>query len=407
MTGHLLIIGAGMATAYLLQELASHQHQMDITVIGDEPEVCYNRVMLSGVLAGESGEEDLQMLGGAHITRAVRFITGTRVSSVDLCAGEVHTDKGECLSFDQLVFATGATVARPGLAVTQTSGVEEMRTLADARRLRQLAAGGGRAIVVGGGLLGLEAAHGLNVLGFATTVLHRRGYLMNRQLDEEGGQLLRGKMERAGIRFRLDTSVSELITRNNRLAAVTLQNGDQLPCDLLVFATGIVPNASLARAAGIATERGVLVDEYMRTSRPHCFALGECSQLGQRCFGLVAPIRKQAQVLARELLGLTGRGFVFEDWPTQLKIAGIEIFSSGEPQATGEQLLLRDDVAGIYRRLVIRDGRLVGVVLVGDKREGTWYRELIRGATDISQYRPGLMFGRKVSEALQLAAVAS
>jgi len=407
MTDHLIIVGAGMATAYLLQELASHPHRLNITVIGDEPEVCYNRVMLSGVLSGESAENDLQMLGEANLKQAVTFVTGTRVSSVDLQACEVHTDKGDRLHYDQLVFATGATVARPALAATQASGVEEMRTLADARRLRYLSASGGRALVVGGGLLGLEAAHGLNVLGFETTVLHRRAHLMNRQLDAEGGRLLRRKMEYSGIRFCLDTSVSALTTANNRLAAVTLHSGEQLPCELLVFATGIDPDASLARAAGIATERGVLVDEYMRTSEQRCFALGECSQLGQRCFGLVAPIRAQAQVLARELLGLLGTGFVMEDWPTQLKIAGIEIFSAGEPHAAGEELLLRDDAAGIYRRLVIRDGRLVGVVLVGDKREGTWYRELIHGATDISQYRPGLMFGREVSEALQLAAVAA
>ena len=396
-----------MATAYLLQELARHDHRLQIMVIGDEPEVCYNRVMLSALLAGERAENDLQMLGDASVARAVRFITGTRVESVDLQAGTVRTDAGEQLSYDKLVFATGARVARPAIAATRVSGVEEMRTLADARRLRELSLTGGRAVVVGGGLLGLEAAYGLNTLGFETTVLHRRDYLMNRQLDAEGGHLLRRKMACSGIRFRLQNSVSAINTLNSKLTSITLQDGAVLPCDLLVFATGIDPNADLARSAGIATQRGVLVNRFMRTSSQGCFALGECSQLGQHCFGLVAPIRAQAEVLARTLLGKPGPGFVVGDWPTQLKISGIEIFSAGDPDAQGEQLLLRDENAGIYRRLVLRDGRLVGAVLVGDKCEGSWYRELIQSAADISRYRPGLMFGREVSEAMQLSAVAA
>ena len=403
----LLIVGAGMATAYLLQQLARRDHGMAITVIGDEPEVCYNRVMLSGVLSGETAEHDLQMLVGASASQSVRFITGTRVDSVNLQGQTVLTDKGESLPYNRLVFATGATVARPKMAMTKVDGVEELRTLSDTRRLRRWCAVGNRAVVVGGGLLGLEAAHGLSGLGFETTVLHRQPYLMNRQLDEEGGRLLRQKLEYSGIHFCLENSVSALRTANGRLAAIALRDGSELPCDLLVFATGIDPNAALPRAAGIASDRGVLVDEYMQTSDEYCYALGECSQLGQRCFGLVAPIKAQAEVLARQLMGVTGPGFVFEDWPTQLKISGIEIFSTGALEATGEQLLLRDDSAGIYRRLVLRGDRLVGAVLVGDKREGTWYTELIRNAADVSQYRPGLMFGRELSEAMQRAAMAA
>ena len=232
-------------------------------------------------------------------------------------------------------------------------------------------------------------------------------YTANRQLDAEGGNLLRITMERSGIAFRLQTSVTALQTPIEKLSAITLDNGEELPCDLLVLATGIEPNAALARAAGIASERGVLVDKYLQTSDEHCFALGECSQLGQHCVGLVAPIKLQAQVLSQRLLGAPGPEFVIEDWPTQLKISGVEIFSAGALHAIGDELVLRDDSAGIYRRLVLCGDRLVSAVLVGDKREGTWYADLIRTTADISQYRSGLMFGKDVSEAMQLSAVAA
>jgi nitrite reductase (NADH) large subunit len=397
---HLVIVGAGMATAYLLRELARHEHAFRITVIGDEPEVCYNRVMLSGVLAGDSTEADLGMFEAGDGSQALDFITATRVESVDLAKRTLCTDSGQQLVYDRLVMATGAGVACPPGIDVELPGVEELRTLQDTRRLRELCAAGSRAVVLGGGLLGLEAAHGLNSLGFSTTVVHRRGHLMNRQLDEEGGCLLRRKMEATGVQFVLDAEVESLHSVNDSLTGLTLGDGQCLPSDILVIATGIAPRTDLARQAGLAVERGVLVDEYMRSSDAHCYALGECSQLGQQCFGLVAPIVAQAKVLARQLLGIEGEAYVVEDWPTQLKISGIDIFSAGDPGAAGDELVMRDAGAGVYRRLVLREGRLVSAVLVGDKHEGSWYRELISSAQDISGIRSTLMFGRKVSESM-------
>lgn len=397
---HLVIVGAGMATAYLLRELARYEHAFRITVIGDEPEVCYNRVMLSGVLAGDSTEADLGMFEPGDDSRALDFITATRVESVDLVNRTLCTDRGQQLVYDRLVMATGAGVACPPGIDVGITGVEELRTLQDTRRLRELCASGSRAVVLGGGLLGLEAAHGLNSLGFSTTLVHRRGHLMNRQLDAEGGCLLRRKMESSGVHFVLDAEVESLHSVQSSLTGVTLDNGQLLPSDILVVATGIAPRTDLARQAGLAVDRGVLVDEYMRTSDVHCYALGECSQLGQQCFGLVAPISAQAKVLARQLLDIEGEAYVFEDWPTQLKISGIEIFSAGDPGATGDELVMRDAGAGVYRRLVLREGRLVSAVLVGDKHEGSWYRELISTAQDISSIRSTLMFGRKVSDSM-------
>jgi nitrite reductase (NADH) large subunit len=406
MQQRLIIVGAGMAAAYLLQELAAIDHRLQVTVIGDEPDACYNRVLLSGVLANDTEEIDLPMLTGKTSSHATRFITGTTICSVNVSERTVLTDKGDCLPYDMLVFATGATVAIPDIAAREITGIQVLRTLDDVRRLRDWSAGR-TAVVVGGGLLGLEAAHGLNGMGFDTSVIHRQPHLMNRQLDAEGGFHLRQKLEESGIRFYLEAALSALHAKENSLSAITLQDGREVPCDLLVLATGINPNAALAEKAGIACARGVLVDEYLRTSDPYCFALGECSQLGAHCFGLVAPIKAQAVVLARTLTATTGAPFMSEEWPVQLKISGIEIFSAGSFHSGGEQLLLRDECSGVYRRLVLQGNQLVGAVLVGDKRDGTWYAQLIRNATDVSRYRSGLMFGKAVSEAMHLPTVAA
>ena len=407
MPERLVIVGAGMATAYLLQALAGNAAGLDITVIGEEEQACYNRVLLSGLLAGEHREQDLHMLQQDPPAAPATFLTGTRVCSIDRQSRTLATACGRRLTYDQLVIATGASVDRPQLAGAGLPGVKQLRDIDDARQLRAIAGNGGNAVIVGGGLLGLEAAYGLSLLGFATTVVHRRPYLMNRQLDPEGARLLQARLEAMGIEFQLRTSVASLETRQQRLAGVRLDSGASIPCELMLFATGITPNAGLAAQAGLAVKRGVMVDEHLHTSDPRVSALGECSQFGEHCFGLVAPIREQAQVLARRLRAQPGPAFRLVDSSTQLKISGIDIFSAGDFDGSGEQLVLRDAAAGIYRRLVLREQRLVGAVLVGDKRGGTWYSELIRNGTDISELRPGLMFGRDISNSLQQAARAA
>lgn len=407
MTSRIIIVGAGMATAYLLQELAQHRHALDISVIGEEARGCYNRVLLSGVLAGENSESDLDMLDDLEGCPGVNFFLGTRVDKIDLALRTVTTDGGKTLPYDYLVFATGALIARPKLDTAGAGGVEALRTLDDVVRLKNMAVKGGRAIVVGGGLLGLEAAHGLNELGLATTVLHRRPWLMNRQLDREGGELLQSILEHKGIEFCLEDSVAALHLDGQRLRGIRLEGGQEQGCDLLVFATGIKPNKALPQLAGLACDRGVLVDENMRASDDRCYALGECSQMGEQCFGLVAPIRRQAAVLARQLAGVPGEGYTPGESATQLKIAGVEIFSAGPVDMAGEVLLVRDRVRGVYRRLVLREGRLVSAVLVGDKREGNWYQELISSGADVSALRRHLMFGRDVCDAVRQTARAA
>lgn len=394
-----------MATAYLLQELAATDHALAITVVGDEPSALYNRVLLSSVLAGSKSEDQLAMFDA--LPSGVQMLTGRRVVSIDGVGRVATTCAGERIAFDQLVFATGASAARPALAGINSDGVTALRTLADCRALRERGAVARRAVVVGGGLLGLEAAHGLNRLGCHTTVVHRRGHLMNRQLDCAGGQRLRGALEATGLHFAMDAGLRDIAHEGGRVRGVTLTDGRHLSSDLLVFATGISPNAALAKAAGLDVDRGIRVDDQMRSSLPGVWALGECCQLGEHCFGLVAPVREQARVLARALAGSAGPGFEPGHYPTQLKVSGVDIYSDGDLEGAGEDLVLDDAAAGVYRRLRLRDGCLVGAVLVGDKHGGNWYSELIRERADVNALRPGLMFGPEICESLNVAAAAA
>lgn len=409
MRERLLIIGAGMATAYLLQALHQHPHGFDVTVVGDEAEACYNRVLLSAVLADASQEQDLPLLNrDVTMSQHCQFITGVRIAQIDLQAGLASTASGSGIDFDRLVFACGASVPLPQISGIEATGVSVFRTLDDTRMLRKLARSQQRAVVVGAGLLGLEAAHGLNALGYDTTVLHRRQWPMNRQLDCRGGQQLQAELEARNISFCLGTTVAALRVQQHQLTGLTLDDGRNIDTDLLIFATGIVPAKELAESAGISCDRGIEVDAHMQTSAPGVYAIGECCQLDAHCFGLVAPIRQQAQVLCRSLLGIDGPAFSNQSYPTRLKISGIELYSAGEHDVTSDEqnLVFHDSAAGVYRRLVIRGQRLAGAVLVGDTRGGNWYGELIRDNNDISTMRPGLMFGPEISTAMQSAAAA-
>ncbi len=404
--GQLLIVGAGMATAYLLEEMARHSHGWNIKVIGEEDRPCYNRVLLSSLLAGEVGTTDLDMLPPDY---AAEFLSATRASDIDLEARRVTCADGSTHDYTALVLATGAGVAVPDFADDKGKGLRVVRTVADVEAIRALPAAGTakRAVVVGGGLLGLEAAHGLAELGFATTVVHRNTALMNQQLDAEGGHYLQRTLERRGLAFR--TGIAPAALKRDEagfIEGLELNDGSTLECEQLVLATGITPRTDLARGAGLTCDRGVVVDEHLCTSKEGVYALGECSQYQEQTFGLVAPVRDQAAVLARSLCGVEGPAFAPGDWPVQLKISGVDIFRAGGSDAGEEQLVLRDPAHGVYRRLGIRGNRLVSAMLVGDRGGSTWYAELINTQHDIAALRQGLMFGRDVAEALQGAATA-
>ncbi|MFK7976096.1 MAG: NAD(P)/FAD-dependent oxidoreductase [Halioglobus sp.] len=392
MKERLLIIGAGMASAYLLQELQQYSHDLDITLVGEEEQGCYNRVLLSSVLAGEKQIEDLTMLD-CETSQNINRISGLKIERINTTNKVAVSHLGTQYAYDKLVLATGSRVALPPIANLHLEGIEVFRSIEDTLHLQSLESKHRSAIVVGGGLLGLEAAHGLNAQGFATTVVHRNPHLMNRQLDSRGSELLETLLTKKGIGFHLATEISQLHHCDRKINAVSLTNGDYLACDLLLFATGIEPNTTLAKESNISVDKGIPVTAAMESSAPHIYALGECSQMGKECFGLVAPIRAQATVLARQLAGLEAGEYTSEKWPTTLKISGIDIFSAGTLDENAQSIVLNAPSLGIYRRLVIEDNRLIGAVLVGDKRHGGWYSELIKQQADISNVRSTLMFG--------------
>jgi len=392
----LVIIGSGMATARLLESLADNGYGGAITVIGDEMQASYNRVLLSSVLAGEKNSQDLPLLDISwYRQHQVELITGETVVFVDSQKQQVKTHLGTAVDYDKLVFATGSRAHIPNIPGVQGLGVLGFRSLKDLDAIRRLATTGKRAVVVGGGLLGLEAAHGLNTLGVDVTVIHRRAWPMNRQLDAEAGALLQERLEQRGIGFVLSASPVEVSLASGQVSGIFIDSGDFIDADMVVFAAGIDPNKELAAEAGIACNRAIVANEFMQTRKEGVYALGECAEINDMTFGLVAPVWQQADVLARELAGVPTSGYCYEDAPTQLKVSGIDLFSAGNIDSGDEiySQVMRDKEQGIYRRLIFTEDRLTGAILLGDRSGGTWYDQLIQSAESIDAVRPWLMFG--------------
>lgn len=398
----LLIVGSGMAAARLLSALAERRTACDITVIGEEPQASYNRILLSSILCGENSEEELSLLDSSwYDTHGIQLHTGDRVVSVDIPGKSVSTESGKQFHFDKLVFATGSKARVPGLPGSEARGVMGFRSLADLARIRLCAEKGCRAVVVGAGLLGLEAAHGLHALGADVTVVHRNAHPMNRQLDTEAGELLQQQLENRGIEFVMNVSPVGLSEENGRVTGVGLSDGSYLAADMVLFAAGIEPRMEVARAAGIDCNRAIIADRFLRTSEEHVYALGECCEIEGRTFGLVAPVYDQAECLADILCDKPTTGYTYRETPTQLKVSGIDLFSAGALpfEADTASQLLRNPSRGIYRRLVFAGDRLVGAILLGDRSGGVWYDELIQSGKSVADIRPWIMFGKAFSEA--------
>jgi nitrite reductase (NADH) large subunit len=326
----------------------------------------------------------------------IELVAGETVVDIDRREKRLTTASGRAFDYDKLILATGSRAHVPDIPGVEAAGVMAFRTIDDLHRIRDRALKGqARAVVIGGGLLGLEAAHGLNELGVDVTVVHRQRWLMNRQLDEEAGELLQSALQDRGIQFRLAASPAAVLTASGGAAGVELDSGDTLSADLVLFAAGIDPNKELGEKAGLDVGRGVVVDEFLGTSDPDIHALGECAELDGNTFGLVAPIYRQADILARKLAGKPTAGFVNEPSVTQLKVSGIELFSAGAmpfPEAVENQIL-RDGARGIYRRLVFSGDKLIGAVLLGDRSGGNWLEGLIRDCQPVTPLRPWMLFG--------------
>ncbi len=387
----LLIIGGGMAGLMLIEALRGRGDRRSIGLVGAEDPLPYNRVLLSPMLAGECDWADVVSHDEDWYTdHQVHLYLGRRVESIDHQHHRLHCDSGELLTYRQLVIATGARASRPRLPGSQASGVHNFRDLADLQRLSNLPAGS-RIVVVGAGLLGIEAATGLAARGVHVTLLHRHATLMNRQLDTTAAELLDSSLCERGIEVRTGVAPAVLATRRGQVSGVVLEDGHYLPADGVVFATGIEPEITLAHRAGLAVGRGIQVDEGLATSVPDIFALGECCERNGRTVGLLEPIREHARVLAARLCDEPDR---CEETPfiTRLKVSGLAVHSLGEQPEDAESLTLLDRHLRHYRRLWIRDNRLIGALLVGSVGDSSHYLQLLRANTDLSDLRIQLLF---------------
>ena len=399
MSEPLVVVGNGMATARLVDELAKVAlGRYAIAVIGDEPRLAYNRVLLSSVLAGETASHDIELRPASWWRdRGVTLKYGCRATEIDIGRRELKIAHEESVTFSRLVLATGSTPLRLNVPGSDLAGVHTFRDSRDVDLLLALAAQKKRVVVVGGGLLGLEAAYGLAKAGAPVTLIHLMDRLMERQLDAPAADLLKTLVERKGIKVLLNANTARLHGAT-RVDGVELTDGRRIEADAVIFAAGIRPNVALARDAGIAVGRGIVVDDHLRTAAPEIFALGECAEHRGICYGLVEPAYEQARVLAQHLAGKAAAygGSVVA---TNLKVSGVSVFSAGDfVGAEGsETILLSDAGRGTYKKLVISEGRLTGAVLVGDVESALWYLELIRTREPVARIRREMMFGRSVA----------
>ena len=389
-----------MAAARFVDEMAKRAlGRYAIAVIGDEPRLAYNRVLLSSVLAGEATSEEIELKPSAWWRdRGVTLTYGCAANSIDLNDHTIHLANGIAVPFSKVVIATGSSAIRLNVPGADLPGVHTFRDSRDVDMLLKLARGRKRVVVVGGGLLGLEAAYGLAKAGSEVTLLHLMDRLMERQLDAPAGALLKRLAEGKGIEVILGANTRQILGLDD-VQAVELVDGRVIAADAVVFAAGIRPNVTLAKDAGVPVNRGIVVDDQLRTGHPDVFALGECAEHRGTCYGLVEPAYEQARVLADHL---AGRGALYSGSivSTNLKVSGVSVFSAGDflGESGADTLVFNDERRGTYKKLVVADGRLKGAVLVGDTQDALWYLELIRTTASIEAIRGDMMFGRALAQ---------
>ena len=401
MSEPLVIVGNGMAAAKLAEELSKTAlGRYAIAVIGAEPRLAYNRVLLSSVLAGEVASHDIELKPASWWRdHGVTLKCNTLVTEIDVGRRELKIENEESVAFSKLVLATGSMPLRLNVPGGELAGVYTFRDSRDTDLMLTLAVKRKRVVVVGGGLLGLEAAYGLAKAGSKVTLLHLMDRLMERQLDGPGAALLKALVERKGVEVLLNANTARIHGKTS-VEAVELADGRMIDAEAVIFAAGIRPNVALAKDGGISVNRGIVVDDHMQTSAPDIFALGECAEHRGTCYGLVEPAYEQARVLARHLAGREAayQGSVVA---TNLKVSGVGVFSAGDFTGSegSEAIVLNDARRGVYKKLVIADGRLAGAVLIGETQDALWYLDLIRTRQPVAAIRAEMMFGRAPAKA--------
>lgn len=393
----LVLVGNGMAGVRTLEELLKvDADAYDITVFGAEPHPNYNRIMLSPVLAGEKTIDDIILNSTEwYEENGITLKTGDPVVKIDRIGGKVITQSGEETPYDRLLLATGSNPFIIPIPGADLEGVIGFRDIADVDTMLAASKDYKNAVVIGGGLLGLEAANGLMKNGMNVTVVHLLDTLMERQLDKPAAALLKSSLEERGLSFLMEAQTAS-IEGEGRVSSVCFADGSQVDADLVVMAVGIRPNMALAQEAGIHCDRGIVVNDTMQTYDPKIYAVGECVQHRDICYGLVAPLFDQAKVAANHLALIGSKRYEGSVTSTKLKVTGIDLFSAGEfnEQEGDESLVLQDPSAGIYKKLVLKDNRIKGAVMYGDTLDGAWYFQLMRDATDISEFRNSILFGQ-------------
>ena len=401
----LIVIGNGMAGCRAVEEVLKRDpDRYEIVIFGAEPHVNYNRIMLSPVLAGEKKFQDIILNDEAwYADNGITLHTSCMVTSIDTVSRIVFACGGVVEKYDKLILATGSDAVRLPLPGANLNGVITFRDLADVESMVQAStAGGARAVSIGGGLLGLEAAYGLARRGMKATVVHLLDILMERQVDASASHLLTEALKERGVETILGGQSEEIVGCDGKVTALRLKDGRILPCDILVMAVGIRPSVQLAKTSNLGVGRGIIVDDTMRTSDPNVFAVGECAEHRGQCYGLVAPIWDMCRALADTLTSGDG-AYAGSVVSTRLKVSGVDVFSAGR-FAGGEgceDIVYRDAGRGVYKRIVLEKGKIAGAVLFGDAVDGSWYFDLMRAGADISELRETLVFGQAATEGLR------
>ncbi|KAB0654961.1 nitrite reductase small subunit NirD [Acinetobacter bohemicus] len=394
----LVLVGNGLAGMRCLEDLLDMApDRYEVTVIGEEPWGNYNRIMLSPVLSGDKSIEDIMLHPHAwYSDKGIHFIAGDAAVKIDRPRKQVYTEKGIVVDYDRLILATGSKPFIPPIKGSDLKGVLSFRDIYDVNTMLEYCKNKKNTVVIGGGLLGLEAAYGLKQRGMNVTVLHLMDRIMDRQLDARASALLKQSIEAKGIPVLTEANTEELIGQDGHVNQLRLKDGTVLEADFVVFAVGIRPNMALAQSAGLRCNRGVMVNDTMQTFDPSIYAVGECIEHRNQTFGLVEPLWGQAFICASHLAEHGSLTFKAPTVPTQLKVSGCDVFSAGnfEPADDYEDIILNDEKRHIYKRIIIQQDKVIGAVLFGDTEDGAWYAELIADQTPISSIRNKLLFGK-------------
>ena len=394
----LVMVGNGMAGVRTLEELLKIAPDLyDITVFGAEPHANYNRILLSPVLAGEMTLKEI-MLNDVdwYEQHGIRLHLGKKVTKIDRGARKVIAADGTTENYDRLLLATGSNPFIVPIPGVDLQGVISYRDIADTEAMIDASSRYRNAVVIGGGLLGLEAANGLKLRGMNVTVVHLMPWLMERQLDRNAAGMLQRSLEQKGLSFLLEKQTAEVVGRDGRVAAVRFKDGEEIAADLVVMAVGIRPNVELAQSAGLHCNRGIVVSDTMQTHDPRIYSVGECVAHRGSTYGLVAPLFEMAKVCATHLAEFGIGRYQGSVTSTKLKVTGIDLFSAGDftGGAETEEIVLHDAVGGVYKKLVIRNDRIIGSVMYGDTVDGAWFFQLMRDGQSIADIRDHLMFGQ-------------